>query len=421
MKNISQYVGKYMIKWLAVATLVGVGGGISAAALNSLIDYVRQISNNFHIGLTPLIGGILVSAICLWDGSAAGFGTDIYINEANEHTGKLKIKTLFSKLTATAITLGFNGSGGVTGPMLVMGGSMADVVLKIPYFKNKFTKDDIRLLTICGAAGAVGAILRSPLGGGIFVVEILYRSSLHYGDLFPAMLSSTMGFVVYSMLSSSAPLFIIQDVLPEAINIPLVVLTGILAGGISLVFMNMFFGVQRIFDKLPFKAIHPALGGSVTGFLLLTIPHVGGKGNSMIQEIIDVEFPILFLILLLMGKMVATSATVASGGSAGLVIPSLFIGALAGSSLSTLLPGSAIGMSSILIVTGMAACLASLANVPVAAAVMLIEMAGMHMGVPAILGSVIGYAVGHSKVIYGINSPDKWQFERIRSWEKGND
>ncbi|SCY80109.1 chloride channel protein [Alkaliphilus peptidifermentans] len=68
------------------------------------------------------------------------------------------------------------------------------------------------------------------------------------------------------------------------------------------------------------------------------------------------------------------------------------------------------GLSASLVIAGMAASLASIANVPIAAAIMLVEMVGLRLGVPAVIGSVIGYAIGHSRVIYGVNSPDQWQF-----------
>lgn len=416
MKNISQYVGKYIIKWLVVATLVGIGGGFTAVALKMLIKFVGNLSSYVHIGLAPLIGGILVTFIYFWDKLASGFGTDHYVCEVNESVGYLKTKTLFSKLIATSITLGFQGSGGVEGPILVIGGSMGKMVSKIPVINKHFTNEDIRILTICGAAGAIGAIFRSPLGGGIFVVEVLYRSSLHYEDLFPAMLSSTMGFVTYSMISDSTPLFIIPNYLPDVYNIPLFILTGIVAGIASLLFMRVFSWTQRFFDKLSYKKIHPILGGAMTGLILLVLPQVGGTGDHIIQQMIDKNFSIIFLILLFLGKILATSFTVASGGSAGLVIPALFIGAISGNGISTLVANGNLGLSSSLVISGMSVSFASIANVPIAAAIMLIEMAGLRLGVPATLGSIVGYAIGHSQIIYGINCPEHLQFEKMKKW-----
>lgn len=418
MKNIMHYVGKYMTKWLVVATLVGIGGGLSAVVLKKAIDFTGAISQYVPLVFAPMIGGALVSILYLWDPFAAGFGTNHYISEVNQRAGFLKLKTLFSKLMATAITLGFQGSGGVEGPMLVMGGGLADGIANMPIIKNYFYEEDKRILTICGAAGAVGAIFRSPLGGGIFVVEVLFRSSLHYADLFPALLSSTMGFVIYSMLSSSVPLFIIPDYLPNVYNIPFFILAGILAGLLSLVFMAIFRWAQNIFKGLPYQKIHPLLGGVLTGLIVYVMPRVGGTGNHVIQEMIDFNLSFGILLLLLFNKMLSTSFTVASGGSGGLVIPALYIGAIAGNMISSIAANGDIGLSASLVIAGMAASLASIANVPIAATIMLVEMVGLRLGVPATIGSIVGYALGHSQVIYGVTKPDQWQYEEMEKWRR---
>ncbi|MDR5659512.1 chloride channel protein [Serpentinicella sp. ANB-PHB4] len=418
MKNIFEYVGKYMMKWILIATLVGIGGGLSAVALQKSIELTSELSKSVPLWIAPAIGGGLLSLIYIRDRSAAGFGTDRYISTINLKKDQLEYKSSFTKLISTAITLGFRGSGGVEGPMLVIGGGLSNGISKLPVFKNLLDKHDRRTLIICGAAGAIGAIFRSPLGGGIFVVEILYRSSLHYSDLFPAMLSSTMGFVVYSMISKSTPLFNIPDYLPNVYNVPFFVLAAILAGILSLIFMGVFSKIQNIFKKAPLRPIHPLIGGLLVGVILIIVPKVSGTGTSIIQEMIDTVLPLSMLLALFIGKIIATSLTVASGGSAGLVIPSLFIGAIAGNSVATIIGVGDIGLSSSLVIAGMAASLASVANVPVAAAVMLVEMVGLRLGVPATLGSIIGYAIGHSQVIYGVTNPDQWQFEEMKKLRK---
>lgn len=418
MINIIHYVGKNMLKWMLIATLVGIGGGIASAILRLSIDLVGNISKNFPIWLTPIIGSILVSFIIFFDKNAAGFGTDLYIAEVNKEGVHLSRRNMYTKLLATSLTLGFNGSGGVEGPMLVIGGSIGDLLFKMPIIRRFFTQDDDkRLLTICGAAGAIGAIFRSPLGGGIFVVEILYKSTLNYGDLFPAILSSTMGFVVFSMLSSGNPLYDIPDYLPDVSNIPLFLLAGVVSGIGSLIFMYVLGKVQNQFNKIKYTNYRPIIGGLLTGIIIYFLPRVAGTGNSVIQEMIDGSFSIGFLIMLFIGKIFATSFTVGSGGSAGLVIPALYIGAIAGNSISTVLNISNGGLESSLVISGMAASLASIANVPIAGAIMLVEMVGLRLGVPAAIGSIIGYAIGHGKVIYGVTCPDQWMFEETVKWK----
>lgn len=421
MKKSLPYIGGYMTKWLVVATLVGIGGGLSSTVLKKAIELVSKYSSNLPLFTAPALGGAVVSLIYLWDIQAAGFGTDRYMSEVNLKAGYLKLKTLFSKLFATSITLGFSGSGGVEGPMLVIGGSLAHAVSNIPILRNFFNEKDSRTLVICGAAGALGAILHSPLGGGIFAVEVLYRSSLHYDDLFPAMLSSTMGFVVYSLVlnpTESHTMFQIEHGDLDLNNIPYFIAAAILAGFISLLFMEVFGFVQRFFLKIPRKSLHPIIGGIFTGAVLLVVPKSAGIGSNIIQEMIDHSLPVSFLLLLLVGKILATSFTIGSGGSGGLVIPSMFLGAIAGSMAALVFSGGDPSLSSALVVSGMAACLAGVANVPIAASIMIVEMAGVNFGVPAVIGSVLGYAIGHSKVIYGVINPDHSQFNEINEWKR---
>ncbi|ARE86027.1 Voltage-gated ClC-type chloride channel ClcB [Clostridium formicaceticum] len=409
-----------MTKWLVVATLMGIGGGLAAVVLKFSIDFITQMSAMVPQWIAPAVGGILVSVLYLWDKNAAGFGTDKYIYAVNKKNSPLPFKMVFSKIAVTAITLGFQGSGGVEGPMLVIGGGLASGITKLRAWKNYFCDEDCRTLAICGAAGAIGAIFRSPLGGGIFVVEILYKSSLHYADLFPAMLSSTMGFVIYSMLANANPMFVIPNYLPNVWNVPSFLLAGVTAGLASLLFMWIFRKVQGFFDKLPYKRMHPFIGGLLTGIILIFLPDVAATGTNVIQEMIHGVFPIKLLLLLLAGKILATSFTVTSGGSAGLVIPALFIGAISGNFISVLMGNGEFGLSASLVIAGMAASLASIANVPIAAAIMLVEMVGLRLGVPATLGSIIGYALGHGQVIYGVTSPDHWQFEEVKQWRKSD-
>ncbi|MBM7615938.1 chloride channel protein [Alkaliphilus hydrothermalis] len=419
MEKLHQYISGYMSKWLSIATLAGMGGGLAAVMLKKSIIFVKHFGGGFPLWIAPAIGGIIISLIYLYDPHAAGLGTDHYIDAVNlEEQYHLTFKNFYTKIASTAVTLGFKGSGGVEGPMLMIGASLTDAIASVPILRRYISGREFDIVTICGAAGAIGAIFRSPIGGGIFVAEVLYHSSLHYSDLFPAILSSIMGFVVYRMLVHPTPMFDIPDYLPDVSNIPVFLLSAIVAVILSIIFTKVYTVVYRMFCKLPGKKIHPIIGGLLTGLIIMQLPQVSGTGIDVIQTMIDKNLPITLLLLLLVGKMFATSFTVASGGSAGLVIPALFIGAIAGNSFSTILKVTDPALSSSLVVSGMAASLASVANVPIAAAVMLMEMAGYKLGVPAALGSIIGYAVGHSHVIYGISCPDDWQYNDFKEIKK---
>lgn len=416
-----RYVNIYMLKWLFFATLVGIGGGISAIILNESIALVSQVSSTIPIWLGPIIGGGLVVLIAKVDEEVFGSGSPKYIDAVNLDNGEVKRRTWLSKLVASASTIGFNGSGGVEGPMLLMGSSFANLITKIKFLRKWTTDDDRRILSIAGAAGAIGAIFRSPLGGGIFAAEILYKSSLHYSDIFPAVLSSTVGFIVYSTFGTADPMFIMTDYQTNPRNIIYYVLAGLLAGYMTIIFTNIFHKIETYTDWLNKKGLGtylPIIGGLLTGVVLLFVPEAAGTGTRFIQQLIHQPLTISFLLILVVGKIFATSFTVAFRGSAGLVIPALFIGAVSGGIISSLFGFGTNGIHSALITAGMSGALASVANVPIAATILIIEMVGYHVGGAAVIGSVVGFLVGHHRMIYINFKPDDKGFNQAKEFRK---
>lgn len=417
------YVKAYMGKWMAFGIISGIGGGLSAIAFKRAIAWTTQSGSAIPIVIAPIIGGILVMLVFHFDDQILGAGTNKYILSVNLHQGNLKSRTWISKLLASAATIGFRGSGGVEGPMLLMGGSLANTLAKIPYLNRWIDKEDHRLMTVCGAAGAIGAIFRSPLGGGIFVTELLYRTSLHYHDLFPAILSSTMGLVIYRTLGTAEPIFSIPTYLPNPSNVLYFVIAGVLAGYASLIFKWVFHQVESFGGLLGTK-VHkkylPILGGVLTGVILIFFPETAGTGSDFIQALIDGSYATKFLLLLLAAKILATAFTVGLGGSAGLVIPALFIGAVTGGILGNAFAAEGSGLASSLVISGMAASLASIANVPIAASVMLIEMVGFQVGVPAVIGSVMGYIIGQREIVYGTMRAQEPDFRAGKDFRKSD-
>ncbi|MFW6028891.1 MAG: chloride channel protein, partial [Halanaerobiales bacterium] len=163
-----KYIWIYLIKWISLSVIIGIGGGFSTYLLIELIKKITKLSANIPLWTAPFVGGLLVSVIYIWDKYAQGFGTNHYINSVNNNDGFLKFKTYLSKIVSSAITLGFQGSGGYEGPLVMIGGSLGSFVSRLSIVRNVISREDVRVLTICGAAGALGAIFHSPLGAGIF-------------------------------------------------------------------------------------------------------------------------------------------------------------------------------------------------------------------------------------------------------------
>ena len=74
----------------------------------------------------------------------------------------------------------------------------------------------------------------------------------------------------------------------------------------------------------------PAVGGLCSGALLLVLPQMYGVGYPVMDRAVAGHYLVWFVVVLMVGKVLATTLTLSIGGSGGVFAPSLFIGAMAG-------------------------------------------------------------------------------------------
>jgi CIC family chloride channel protein len=135
------------------------------------------------------------------------------------------------------------------------------------------------------------------------------------------------------------------------------------------------------------------LGGFVLGAVVLFVPNVYGIGYATMDLILRGGIPWLWLLLLLPVKMGATSLTLASGGSGGLFLPSLYLGAVLGGlfgyGVGTVLP-TLTGPSGGYALVGMSAFLAGVVHCPITAFLLLFELTGQYSIIlPLMLSCVV--------------------------------
>jgi chloride channel protein, CIC family len=120
------------------------------------------------------------------------------------------------------------------------------------------------------------------------------------------------------------------------------------------------------------------------------LPQVLGGGYGWIQEAINGQLALELLLMLVVGKMLALSLTVASGGSGGIFAPCLFVGAMLGGSFAAVAHLPPAG----LVIVGMAAVFAGAARVPIATLLMVVEMTGDYqLLVPAGLAVMLSFVI----------------------------
>jgi H+/Cl- antiporter ClcA len=143
---------------------------------------------------------------------------------------------------------------------------------------------------------------------------------------------------------------------------------------------------------------HPYLLAAAGGGMLVVVYALAGDmysglGTATISGVLSGSTTVVAWAFLL--KILATSITLESGGSGGIVTPIFFVGATSGAALAPWL-----GVPTpLLAAVGLVAVLAAAANTPIAAAVMAMELLPAPEGVYAALAAATAFLmVGHRSV-----------------------
>jgi CIC family chloride channel protein len=340
--------------------------------------------------------------------------TDAMIDSIHKDDGKIDTRIPIAGILSASLTLGSGGSAGRECPTAYIGSGFASITAKLikilkldKLFRIKLTKRDERLMGICGAAAGIGAIFRAPIGGAVFSTEVLYRYGLEFTALFPALISAAIGFTIFSLFYSYEALFEMEAAWEFGfLTILFVIIVSIVSSLIGWLYIRVFDGVFHFFrrSRLP-NWLKPGLGGVLHGMLVFFVAkELWGMGYGAIQDVIDGRLAVGLMILLLFGKIFSTSFTIASGGSGGVIAPSLFIGAMLGGILGKVFGGIfPVDMhTGIYVAIGMSALYSAIGNVPFALPLLIMEATrNISLMLPLFIASTIGYLLSTSQTIYG--------------------
>ena len=416
----------YLFKWITIAVFAGMLGNAVTHSFVFLLRKAYNLLNLFHFPLFvyPLMGA-LVNGIFLYRfaPNAKGEGIPSYIRSVRNTDGTFSLKVTFVKYLAALSTLGTYGNGGVVGPLGRVTAGLASSIIS----KSKrigFTYKDIRIAAICGMAAAVGTVFHSPIGGGIFAVEIIQKDKMKYKDLFPAILSSSSA-VFFTRIIHFKPVYRFPAVneYMDMRMIGWIVLLSV-AGGIIGGFFAWFYKfTAKLLKRESGSILVKVLTGSfVAGIIAWTVnPHLAGTSSgliigilnrdiSVLQGNIPVFLPVsLVLLLLILLKTAANTLTVGSGMSAGFTGPAAITGMLLGFAFSEFL---GIDKSTAthfgFIAAGFSSVLAGSMNIPIASAVMGVEIFGLYYSLPVALGAVIGFQTTRNRTIYEYAMKDEF-------------
>ncbi len=345
--------------------------------------------------VTPAFGGLLAGLTLLFGArlNRRKSSTD-YMEAIVLGTGAISSRASFVKCTSALFTIASGGSIGREGPMVQLAAVLASLVGRW----GKLTTARLRLLVACGAAGGIASAYNAPIGGALFVAEIIL-GTLAMESFGPLVFSSVIATLTYRQFLGTGPLYQIMspsvqlnsnwEILPH-------VLLGIVAGLLAPWFLRGLRASERLFGKTalpPYARL--ALGGLMVGALALARPEVCGNGYSVVNSLLRGGWVWQTVLLILVLKLAATAATFGSGAVGGVFTPTIFTGAsigyLFGLGVLAVWPGEP-PVLSVFTLVGMGAFLAATTHAPIMAIILIFEVT-LDYGIilPLMLACVISH------------------------------
>jgi len=356
------------------------GAGALLVMGDQMIDSLAM-DHRWFLFLIPVIGG-LVSGFLVFKFApeAEGHGTDAAIDAFHNKGGIIRGRVPIIKGLASIATIGTGGSAGREGPIAQIGAGFGSFIAS----KLKLTSADRRILLLAGMAGGIGATFRSPLGGALFAVEVLYKNpEFEHEGLIPAIISSITAFSLFGATTGWKPLLDTpQFSFEHPRELIFFLLLGISCALFGKLYVKCFYGVQHLFKQWDFPImLKPAVGGFLLGLLAMVVPQVLGSGYGLVQAALYGKVALWIMLLVAFAKIIATSLTISSGGSGGVFAPSLVIGAMLGgafgASAEALFPAM-IHDPRAYVLIGMAGFFSGVSNTPIATLIMVSELTGNY-------------------------------------------
>jgi CIC family chloride channel protein len=329
----------------------------------------------------------------------------------------VRLRPSLARGASSIAVISSGGSEGREGPIIQIGAAFASTLAR----HWKVSPERIRILTACGMAAGVAGAYNTPIAATIFVLEVVV-GSFSMTIFGPAVVSAVVSTVVVRAVLGDEPVY---RVAPFALHsilefVPFMAI-GLFAGATSAFFVRALSEGKKLFRKtgLPIWTTMP-IGGAVVGAVALGLPGVCGNGFEATDRILHGNPTVLSLLLLFVGKSVATMATIGSGGVGGVFTPSMTVGATVGGLVAKLchwaLPGleATVGGYALL---GMGGLMAGVTRAPLLAVIMIFELTqNTAVLVPMMVVSVL------SIVSAKLFQQDSIYIESLRSagivWEK---
>ena len=406
---------------ILLSVFLGFEIGVIVVLLKSLVLFIKktldaqQFTNPdtlFIYVLLPMVGIALAQlTIRLFGKERLDKGISFILYAIGRNASIIRGKHRFIQIITGAFTVGFGGSVGLEAPVVVTGAAWGSYYGRVFHLNSRQTT----ILIGCGSAAAISAIFNAPVAGVIFVMEVLI-TNINIVFVVPLLIAAVVGTFTSSLLMYEEALFQVGDIQdPRNLELLFYIFLGIICGGLSIYFNNAIYWVQQKLDS--FKKTKHKIGvdGLLLGLIILLLPALYGEGyftlsllmkgqdSTVIGNTFFAFLPsgqyviILFLVLCMFLKVVATGLTRSLGGIGGVFAPAMFTGGIAGFLFARLInlafPELALSELGFLLV-GMAGVSSGVLHSPLTKVFLIAEITqGYELLIPLMIVAAISFAI----------------------------
>jgi CIC family chloride channel protein len=289
--------------------------------------------------------------------------------------GRISLRTVLGKFFCTSATLASGIPLGREGPSVQVGAGIGSVLGRLLGLRS----EQVKKLIPVGAAAAIAAAFNTPLAAVLFSLEEIV-GDLHAPVMGAVVLASATAWMVLRVSLGNNPLFKVpQYQLVHPAEFAVYAVLGVAGGVVSVAFTKLLLGIRARFLRFPQKTVwlQPVAGGLLVGLMGWFVPQVLGVGYGFVGDALNGRMAFQLMVLLVVLKLFAVTASYASGNAGGIFGPSLFIGAMLGGSVGTvahhLFPAYTATPGAYALV-GMGAVFAGIVRAPMTSVLMIFEM-----------------------------------------------
>ena len=342
-----------------LAAIVGVVTGVGALLFRLMISAIHNLfflqtlsvdydSSKFTptnpwgvaVVLVPVVGGIIVTFIVSnFAPEAKGHGVPEVMDAVYYKGGVIRPIVALVKSIASAFAIGTGAAVGREGPIIQIGSALGSTFGQL----LRLSPGQRITLVAAGAGAGIAATFNTPIGGVMFVTELMLPE-VSVNTFLPVATATGIATFLGRLFFGPDPAFSVpimtplpNDLSAGAFTLLLYVALGALTGIAAAGFIRGLHIAEDAFDRISGRYTRHIIGMLLVGTLMYVLfqnlghYYVEGVGYATIQAILGGQLSGAGLLaLLFVCKLAATSTSLGSGSSGGVFSPSLYMGATLG-------------------------------------------------------------------------------------------